>query len=73
MGLTRDHDLFDEPLRHEVARRASTSGSRCVETLLGFEHELKLRQTGRGILVGLFGVPLSPAVMWIATLGAMAR
>jgi hypothetical protein len=33
----------------------------------------KLRQTGRGILVGLFAVPLSPAVMWIAMLGAMAR
>lgn len=33
----------------------------------------KLRQAGRGMLVGLVAVPLSPAVMWIAVLAAMAR
>ncbi|UNB55810.1 hypothetical protein [Mycolicibacterium sp. YH-1] len=33
----------------------------------------KLRQAGRGMLVGLVAVPLSPALMWIAALAAMAR
>jgi hypothetical protein len=32
----------------------------------------KLRQAGRGMLVGLLGVALSPAVMWIAAIAALA-
>ncbi|MGA5540627.1 hypothetical protein ACPCIR_02130 [Mycobacterium sp. NPDC051198] len=32
----------------------------------------KLRQAGRGMLVGLLGVALSPAMMWIAVIAAMA-
>lgn len=33
----------------------------------------KLRQAGRGMLVGLLGVALSPAMVWILVIAAMAE
>lgn len=32
-----------------------------------------LRQAGRGMLVGLLGLPLSPAMMWVSAIAMMAN